>query len=144
MTNLNLIKTGMLILLSGMIYLSGCSKTAATSPFSIIGTWTATGSGEQVLVNNRSVYDTTYTVSGGQVVYSFDANGYFNFIVSNRTQTGGYFINADTLWLYDTSFHPPVWDRFAMANQSQNNVTLEYITPIGADSVVINKVILTR
>jgi hypothetical protein len=144
MTNRDIIKTSLLILLSGMIYLSGCSKSAATSPFSIVGTWTETGSGEQLLVNNRSVYDTTYTVTGGQVVYSFDANGYLTFLTSGHSQVGGYMVNADTLWLYDTSFHPPVWDRFVLTGQSQNKVTLQYIIPVGGDSVVIDAMLLTR
>jgi hypothetical protein len=134
----------MLLLLSGIIYLSGCSKTASSPvPVSIVGTWTITGARVQHLVQAASIFDTTFSLPGGEGVFSFTTNGYYTFLSPGHSQTGGYLLNANTLSLFDTTVHPPTWDQFTISSLTQNNMTLStsYTT---ADTTTINSEILTR
>jgi len=135
----------MLLLLSGIIYLSGCSKTASSpAPVSIVGTWTITGARQQLLANNVSIRDTTISIPGGEGVFSFTTNGYYTFLTPGHSQTGGYLINANTLSLFDTTVHPPTWDQFTISTLTQNNMTLSASYSSGVDTTTINSDILTR
>ena len=97
MTNKTKTTLLLLTLVSGIIFMTGCKKNAA----SIVGTWTETTQREQEKIGGTSVYDTTFNVGTPTPTVTFNADGSFN---SNNGSIGAgtYSLAGSTLTVIDT------------------------------------------
>jgi hypothetical protein len=128
-------KTILLLLLAPLIYMSSCSKTAST-PASIIGTWSATTQRQQLLINSIVKYDTTISVPAGSEVYSFTADGYYTIFTPSGTFGSGYILNGSTLSLFDTSSSIDKWYSVQVTTLSPHSLALQEDLFTSGDSIV--------
>jgi hypothetical protein len=114
----------LLLLLSAMACMAGCSKSPApsTAAPSIIGTWGIVSEEEKEVVNGVTKIDMTGHYSTDIVVYTFLADG--NYVITGTRLIGGpYTYINNVLSIFDTASASTGWERLTVTKLTADSLS---------------------
>jgi hypothetical protein len=140
------IKTVLLLisLLSCIIYISSCKKSAAATAASIVGAWTQSSTTTRLYANNILTYDSTVPYTGTPNAITFNSNGFYTELTHSSYSGSAYTFAGNVLSIFDTIGQADIWQKLYVSTLTENTLSLQDTIFASSDTVGLYIINFTR